>query len=87
MHMLIVMIGSPMVSELESCHTRFSEVLVILRAERNTTMGEQDTILQAACDEMDKNGIVITAQSLSEYVKGQYTVLECQEWIDDTNNG
>ena len=50
-------------------------------------MNEQDTILQAACDEMDAKGIVITAQSLSEYVKGQYTVQQCQEWIDDTNNG
>ncbi len=49
-------------------------------------MSEQDVILQAACDEMYEQGIVILPETLADF-QAQYSLEDCQQWIEDNCNG
>lgn len=52
----------------------------------NIYMSEQDVTLQNACDEMDKQGIVITAENLADF-QSEYDLEACKQWIEDNCNG
>jgi hypothetical protein len=49
-------------------------------------MSEMDIVLQQACDEMDKQNIVILPETLAEF-QSVYNLEVCRQWIEDTCNG